>query len=51
MSRSYTGGKPGGYEFWSRRPMSGHSGKEAKKLCHRIERAQAKQTILRELKE
>lgn len=51
MSRSHTGGKPSGYEFWSRRPMSGSRGKEAKKFCHHIERAQAKQEILRELRE
>jgi len=51
MSRSRTGGKSSGWEFWSRRPMCGGRGKKDKKLCHGMERAQAKQAILHELSE
>ena len=36
------GTKPGGYEYWSRRPGPTDPGKESKRICHRIERRRAK---------
>jgi len=44
--------KRGGYDFWSRRPLSGHSplGAWAKRLCCRIERRMKKQFIQSDLK-
>ena len=50
MSRSKTGSKSPGYEFWSRRPGStGAIGKEAKVIIHRIERQRSKQLVRKEL--
>lgn len=51
MSRTKTGGKPSGYEFWSRRPQSGGKGKVSKIFCHRQERASAKRELKEELRE
>lgn len=51
MSRSKKGGKSPGYEFWSARPTNKHGGgvgRTYKKLTHQIERAQAKQELLKE---
>lgn len=48
MSRSRRGGKPPGYEYWSKRPGKGSkmpSGKSAKKSTHKAERRQAKKEI------
>ncbi len=51
MSRSIKGSKGCGYDFWSRRPYSGHGhGRKVKTICHRIERRQADVNILRELR-
>ena len=51
MSRSYKSKVPRYKDFWKRRPLSGYSScKWAKVLCHRIERAQAKQQIVNEIK-
>lgn len=44
-------GKSPGYEFWSRRPMKGGMGKVYKVLCHRIERARARQALRRRYEE
>ncbi|WDS62170.1 hypothetical protein [Pseudomonas phage D6] len=50
MSRSKTGGKGCGWEYWSRRPMRFWSpSKWAKQKCHRIERMQEKQQIYKEM--
>lgn len=44
MSRTIKGSKGAGYDYWSRRPMSGHGyGPEVKRICHGVERMQAKQ--------
>lgn len=51
MSRTNKGGKPGGYEFWSRRPQSGGRGRISKTFCHRQERAIAKQELKETLRE
>lgn len=52
MSRSIKGSKGGGYEFWSRRPFSGHGcGREIKTLTHRAERRIAKRGIYCELRD
>lgn len=49
MSRTKKGAKGPGYEYWSKRPMAGHSpGKKTKKLTHRKERAQAKETLTKD---
>ncbi len=51
MSRTKSGGKPGGYELWSRRPGgNGGKGKIAKTFTHRAERAQSKRLVIEELK-
>lgn len=43
-------GKGCGYEYWSRRPLSGYSpSAENKRLTHRIERARHKQQLRKEL--
>lgn len=44
MSRTIKGKKASGYEFWSRRPGTGH-GSVAKTICHRKERGQAKAAV------
>ena len=51
MSRTKSGGKPPGYEFWSRRPMTFGAGPWAKTKCHRIERQQSKTLVREELKQ
>jgi hypothetical protein len=52
MSRTRTGSKGPGYEYWGRRPCSGfHAGKENKRHTHQIERAREKALILDEIKE
>ena len=46
MSRTIKGSKGSGYDYWSRRPASGRGyGPEVKRLCHGIERAQAKEAV------
>lgn len=46
MSRTIKGSKGAGYDYWSRRPMSGHGyGPEVKRICHGIERMQAKSAV------
>jgi hypothetical protein len=48
MSRSNRSGKGPGYELWGGRPMDGHNpSKKNKVMCHRIERARAKQELHR----
>lgn len=43
MSRTKRGSKGPGYDYWSRRPHSGNGhGPEVKRLCHSVERQQAK---------
>lgn len=43
MSRTVKGGKAPGYDYWSKRPLSGSSPSPyAKKLTHKIERQQNK---------
>jgi hypothetical protein len=42
MSRTRKGSKAPGWEFWSKRPMSGWIGKAAKKITHKIERLRNK---------
>lgn len=42
-------GKPPGYEFWSRRPMNGSSGRGAKTICHRLERRRGKAALRKEV--
>lgn len=50
MSRSKTGGKGPGYDFWSRRPFSGQgSGKWPKKFCKRAERQLEREFVRSEL--
>lgn len=52
MSRSKKKGKPPGYDFWSRRPLSGQGhGKILKKLIHKIERGQSKRLTRKEKEE
>jgi hypothetical protein len=44
VSRSRTGGKAPGYEYWSRRPFNrcgGSLGKKAKRRTHKAERRSA----------
>lgn len=51
MSRTKKGAKSCGYEYWSKRPLSGASpGKETKKLTHGIERARSKKDLKKTLK-
>lgn len=46
MSRTRKGSKAPGYEFWSRRPYSGIGhGPVCKRICHGMERAQAKEAV------
>lgn len=46
MSRTIKGSKGAGYDYWSRRPMSGHGyGPTVKHICHGIERMQAKDAV------
>jgi hypothetical protein len=54
MSRSKKSknGKGPGYEYWSKRPMSGSPpGRWAKKKTHRLERIEAKKIIKKESEE
>lgn len=52
MSRTKKGKKQCGYDYWSRRPYSGRGfGPDVKDACHRSERMQGKEQILKELKE
>ena len=49
MSRTKKGNKPPGFEYWGKRPPSmSVPGKDTKQATHQIERAQAKQELLRE---
>jgi len=49
MSRSIKGSKACGYDYWSRRPNSGNGhGREVKRICHGIERAQERELISKE---
>jgi hypothetical protein len=45
MSKTVKGGKPQGYEFWSKRPCNGWTGRNGKKLTHKIERQKNKKDI------
>lgn len=46
MSRSIKGRKACGYDYWSRRPYSGHGhGRKIKDICHGMERAQERKEI------
>lgn len=52
MSRSRKGAKAPGWEYWSRRPMSGCApSPENKKICHGIERSQAKAEVRNGIRE
>lgn len=52
MSRSKKKGKSPGYEYWSKRPMSGSTpGRWAKTKTHRLERKQGKTLTRKALKE
>lgn len=52
MSRTIKGSKGAGYDYWSRRPMSGHGyGPTVKRICHGIERMQAKDAVRGGLRE
>ena len=49
MSRTKRGGKPFGYDYWSKRPCSGLGyGKHIKDMCHSVERMQSKEILLNE---
>lgn len=51
MSRTKKGNKPPGYDYWSKRPLSGSSpSKFIKTKTHRIERQKAKEEIQEDLK-
>lgn len=51
MSNTTRGGKPAGYEYWSKRPnMNGATGKVAKQLIHRLERKTGDRELKKELK-
>lgn len=49
MSRTKSGSKGCGFEFWSRRPMMYQRGSIAKTFCHKIERQQSKTLTRKEL--
>lgn len=50
MSRSITGSKGCGYDFWSRRPFSGRGhGSSVKRWCIKAERGLAKKEVRRAL--
>ena len=52
MSRTKKGAKSPGYEYWSKRPLNGHSpGSIAKRITHKLERAQQDQDLIKELKD
>lgn len=54
MSRSVRGGKPGGFEFWSKRAGGKYSysrGTFAKRMTHRVERQEGKAASKKELSE
>lgn len=52
MSRSKSGSKSPGYDYWSRRPGSGMGyGKKVKKVTHKKERVQNKKLVKKEMKE
>jgi hypothetical protein len=49
MSRTKKGKKSPGYDYWSKRPMSGSSpSKWAKKVTHKLERLKAKEEVKKE---
>lgn len=49
MSRSIKGSKACGYDYWSRRPYSGHGhGRKIKDICHGMERAQERELLAKE---
>ena len=47
MSRTKKGSKPVGYDFWSRRSPAGNSGKIAKNITKREERARENRMLVR----
>ncbi len=52
MSRTKTGSKAPGCEFWSRRPMSGATpNAETKRICHAMERAKGRESLRKALVE
>lgn len=52
MGKTKKGAKGPGFEYWGKRPLSGHSpGKDTKKKTHRIERARAKRLTKKEKEE
>lgn len=51
MSRTKKGSKGPGYEFWSRRPGNGGSGRIGKDLTRGIERQQGKAAVREGIKE
>lgn len=53
MSRTKKGKKSPGYDYWGKRALSGDCGHgaEVKQMTHKIERARAKQDLLREPRE
>lgn len=50
MSRTVKGGKGPGFEYWGKRPPTGHHGPGAKgkRVTHKAERQQGKQAIREE---
>lgn len=52
MSRTIRGSKGAGYDYWSRRPMSGMGHDVSlKRLCHRIERQQGRNEVRQQMEE
>ena len=54
MSRTKSGGKGPGFEYWTARPGNKHGaipGKTSKKVTHRAERQQGKADIPKESKD
>lgn len=52
MSRSKKGSKAPGFEYWSRRPMSGSTpSAQAKRICHGMERAEGRKRLSKLLAE
>lgn len=50
MSRTQRGSKGAGYDYWSKRPFSGRGyGPAVKKFCHKAERMQEKEEIIKEI--
>jgi len=53
MSKTIRGEKGAGYEYWSSRPYNyggASPGKKTKKITHRLERAEKKRLIQKEIK-